>query len=172
MIATMYEKDNDYGVNGKKYKAFIHDCFKYAEYFSLLDSLCLIKKDVDKYKWIKEKLKPFLLFEKATFRYPEYDSDYILPTPPFNKPFTMNVYECTPEAEKVFLTCCDDLFLWYMGRPENLCFYYENKKPMLTTVTHEFECCMSCTPELFEKFKKYSCWMILDKDGFYEEVYW
>lgn len=170
MIAMIeYIDDEHYSIKGESYKAFIHDCFTNAKYFSLLNPLCVKQKSVNKYKWIKEKLKPFLLLEKPTFRYPEFN---IVHTSRFNKSLTMNVYECTPEAEKVFLTCCDDLFSWYLGRPENLCFYYENKKPMLVTVTHESECDISCTPELFEKFKKYNYWMILDKDGFYEEVYW
>lgn len=170
MIASIYYVDeNHYDISGKDYIDFLNLCSEYSTFFSLISSRD--KKKSDFYR-ITEDLEKYIYSTQKVLEWPGntiLQSKYAKKNG-YNEPVDYNIYHCCDES--INLLCqANSLFSWYEGRPEDLTFYYKNKKVFMNSISHEGYCILSCTPQVFSRFRRFNYWHIDDQNGYLEEVY-
>lgn len=169
LIASIYYLDEEhYDIKGKNYQLFLEKCFLYSEYFSLISPR--ERQDEKKYSYISDDLSDYVLIQKNTFAWPgniilkPYDNKY-------NQAVTYSIYKCCNDTRRILEEASPSLFSWCDGRPEDLTFYYSNKKIFLYSVAHEATCRISCAPVIFKEFVELNLWTVESEDKFIEEIY-
>lgn len=171
MIASIYYIDEQhYDIKGSVYKTFLDKCFHYSSYFSIVSPRDDgVKRLINNDKLFMS-LEPYLVLKKQTKEWP----GNILTTQSetgYTAPVIYYIYKCTNETREIIKSVCDSLFSWYKGLPEDLSFYYPDKKIFLYSVTHEGDCVLSCNPTVFREFSSFNFWNIDSPTDFLLETY-
>lgn len=170
IVDLCFEDEVLHNICGEVYTEFIEKCFKYSAYFSVLTppkqwySKDILLKSIPTFL----KLHPYLVNKKRINHYPGTVNDG------FDEEvgtFELNIYKCCEETKRIVLETCDELFSWTDGNPENLTFYYADKNIFINTIAHEGICTISCSKEIFEEFKKYGMWYIVDQESLLQEKF-
>jgi len=171
MIASIYYVDEaHYDIKDSAYQLFLKKCFHYSTFFSVISPRNDgIKRSVNN-EQLFESLEPYLYFKKQTNEWPGTILMSNTHTG-YSAPVTFFVYRCTDETKEIIASVCNSIFSWYKGLPEDLSFYYPDKKIFLYTVAHEGSCVLSCSPNIYNEFSIFNTWTIDSPTDYLNEIY-
>lgn len=165
----IYIDEAHFDITGTNYKEFLDKCFKYSTYFSLVSSRCAAKYR-EKYKYIFDELAIYNVLSMKVYSWP---GNIILQSEKggHSQPVDYKVFKCCEETKTILESNSPSLFSWCDGRPEDLTFYYQNAKIFLYTVSHEGDCVISCSPDIFDDFSSFNTWQIISQNEYLNDIY-
>ena len=174
MIASMiYVDEEHYDVKGDAYKRLIDYCFHYSAYFSFISPRDNLLYQTGKTKKLDEQLNDWKLKTIKTLQWPGNTicNRNISLTNSYSRPAEYHIYRCTNGAKEIIKSASPSLFSWEDGLPEDLAFYYEDKRVFMYSVTHEGDCVLSCSKKVFSLFAELNYWKIESESEYIQDIY-
>jgi len=153
------------------YSQLLDVCFENAPYFSFIELDRELERGSGDDTLVQ--LQPFLLLKQpCVTRVPGYAYQGVDDIAERWAP-ARYVYSCCEKASKVLKKNGDSLFCWSPrnGKPEDLCFYTEEKRALLYTVAHESICEINCNNDMFQQLLRCGQWSESCDSYFFQDVY-